>query len=273
MDATDVLEVVGQRVRPEGWNGSGRCANWRSDPGCRCASSCRSNRARGNISVKRLAELAEPSTRARRLLDTRVRDAPRVVALLGLRGAGKTTIGKQLARRLRARFVELDRRIEKAAEMSMARLFSLYGEDHYRRLERETLTEVLAEKRPTVLATGGGSSPLRHLCAAGQVGDHGVAARRPEDHWNRVVSQGIGADGGPSAGDGGSAYAAFQARAALCEGELHDRDVRPLGVRNRRRDPVERVHHVDRSLPPRGGCSLFSQGDQRIDPRGRRAGR
>src|SRR5206468_7106270 len=83
-------------------------------------------------------------------------DAPRVVALLGLRGAGKTTIGKQLARRLHVRFVELDRQIEKAADMSLAELFSLYGEDYYRRLERETLAKVLAERRPMVLATGGG---------------------------------------------------------------------------------------------------------------------
>ena len=96
---------------------------------------------RGNISVKRLADLARAFTIAHRRPAQRraTPDAPRVVALLGLRGAGKTTIGQQLARRLRVRFVELDRRIEKAADMSLAELFALHGEDYYRRLERETL--------------------------------------------------------------------------------------------------------------------------------------
>ena len=70
-----------------------------------------------------------------------------MVALLGLRGAGKTTIGKQLARRLHVRFVELDRRIEQAADLSLAEIFSLYGEDHYRRLEREALAAGAREHR------------------------------------------------------------------------------------------------------------------------------
>ena len=120
-------------------------------------------------------------------------DAPRVVALLGLRGAGKTTIGKQLARRLHVRFVELDRQIEKAADMSLAELFSLYGEDYYRRLERETLAEVLAEKRPMVLATGGGivESPDTYALLKKSAVTVWLRAA-PEDHWNRVVSQGIG---------------------------------------------------------------------------------
>ena len=118
-------------------------------------------------------------------------EAPRVVALLGLRGAGKTTIGKQLARRLHVRFVELDRQIEKAADMSLAELFSLYGEDYYRRLERETLAEVLAEKRPMVLATGGGivESPETYALLKKSAITVWLRAQ-PEDHWNRVVSQG-----------------------------------------------------------------------------------
>ena len=114
-----------------------------------------------------------------------------MVALLGLRGAGKTTIGKQLARRLRVRFVELDRRIEKAADMSLAELFSLYGEDYYRRLERETLAAVLAEKRPMVLATGGGivASPDTYALLKKSAVTVWLRAE-PEDHWNRVVRQG-----------------------------------------------------------------------------------
>jgi XRE family aerobic/anaerobic benzoate catabolism transcriptional regulator len=87
--------------------------------------------------------------------------------------------------------VELDRRIEKAAEISIGELFSMYGEDHYRRLERETLTQVLAENRPTVIATGGGivTSPDTYALLAKSAITVWLRAA-PEDHWNRVVSQG-----------------------------------------------------------------------------------
>ena len=99
---------------------------------------------RANISVKRLADLARAfNVPTADLLAEDHPDAPRMIALLGLRGAGKTTIGKQLARQLHVRFLELDKQIEKAADMSLAELFALYGEDYYRRLERETLAQVL----------------------------------------------------------------------------------------------------------------------------------
>lgn len=147
---------------------------------------------RGNISIKRLADLAGAFgvTAADLLRETTVLP-PRVIALLGLRGAGKTTIGKQLARRLHLRFVELDRRIEKAADMSLAELFSLYGEDHYRRLERETLARVLAENRSIVLATGGGLVASTETYAMLKAHATTIWLRAaPEDHWHRVVSQG-----------------------------------------------------------------------------------
>jgi XRE family aerobic/anaerobic benzoate catabolism transcriptional regulator len=190
--ATEILELVGQHVR------AARAArHWtirelaeRSGVSVRFLVQLESGR--GNISVKRLADLARAfKIPTADLLADDYPDAPRVVALLGLRGAGKTTIGKQLARRLHVRFVELDRRIEKAADMSLAELFSLYGEDYYRRLERETLAAVLAEKRPMVLATGGGivASPDTYALLKKSAVTVWLRAE-PEDHWNRVVSQG-----------------------------------------------------------------------------------
>jgi XRE family aerobic/anaerobic benzoate catabolism transcriptional regulator len=146
----------------------------------------------GNISVRRLADLARAfGVPTADLVTEDDREPQHVVALLGLRGAGKTTIGKQLARRLHLRFVELDRRIEKAADMSLAELFSLYGEDYYRRLERETLATVLNEKRAMVLATGGGivTSPDTYALLKKSATTVWLRAE-PEDHWNRVVSQG-----------------------------------------------------------------------------------
>jgi XRE family aerobic/anaerobic benzoate catabolism transcriptional regulator len=146
----------------------------------------------GNISVKRLDDVARALTLSPAdLLTDVVDDLPRLVALLGLRGAGKTTVGRQLARRLRIRFVELDRRIEQAADMSLSELFSLYGEEHYRRHERDALTLLIQEGRATVLATGGGivASPETYA----QLKKHAVTVwlrAAPEDHWNRVVRQG-----------------------------------------------------------------------------------
>jgi XRE family aerobic/anaerobic benzoate catabolism transcriptional regulator len=147
---------------------------------------------RGNISVRRLAEVARAlETSLSTLLAEDDAPPPRVIALLGLRGAGKTTIGRRLSRRLRVPFVELDRRIEQAADLSLSELFSLHGEEYYRRLERETLQAVLAENKPMVLATGGGivTSPETYALLRRSTLTVWLRAK-PEDHWNRVVRQG-----------------------------------------------------------------------------------
>jgi XRE family aerobic/anaerobic benzoate catabolism transcriptional regulator len=147
---------------------------------------------RGNISVRRLQDVARAleTTPSALLAEPETPSQP-VIALLGLRGAGKTTIGRRLARRLRLPFVELDRRVELAAELTLAELFSLHGESYYRRLERDVLQTLLDQQRQMVVATGGGIvtaaetyALLRRSCVT-------VWLRaRSEDHWNRVVRQG-----------------------------------------------------------------------------------
>jgi XRE family aerobic/anaerobic benzoate catabolism transcriptional regulator len=147
---------------------------------------------KGNISVKRLADVARALDTTAAALLTQA-DEPRrpVIALLGLRGAGKTTVGRRLARRLRVPFVELDRQIEDAAQLTLAELFSLHGEAHYRRLEREVLEQVLREAKPIVLATGGGlvTSPDTYALLRRSAVTVWLRAGA-EDHWNRVVRQG-----------------------------------------------------------------------------------
>jgi XRE family aerobic/anaerobic benzoate catabolism transcriptional regulator len=148
---------------------------------------------RANLSVRRLADLAGALELSPAVL---LADAPStsplpVVALLGVRGAGKTTIGRRLARRLHVPFTELDRRIEQAADLSLGELFTVQREEYYRRLERETLAQVLREPLPGVLATGGGivTSPETYALLRRSAVTVWLRAR-PEDHWNRVVRQG-----------------------------------------------------------------------------------
>lgn len=147
---------------------------------------------RGNISIKRLADLARAlETTPASLLTESDEPAQPVIALLGLRGAGKTTVGRRLARRLRVPFVELDRRVEQAADLSLSELFSLHGEDYYRRLERDALNEVLAERRGMVIATGGGIVTAADTYAQLRRSALTIWLRaKPEDHWDRVVRQG-----------------------------------------------------------------------------------
>src|SRR5919205_486143 len=77
------------------------------------------------------------------------------VALLGLRGAGKSTLGAKLAEALKIPFVELDREVEKEAGAPLGEVFAMYGQDAFRRFERRALERVLAQEARAVIAVGG----------------------------------------------------------------------------------------------------------------------
>src|SRR5699024_386752 len=81
---------------------------------------------------------------------------PKRIALTGLRGSGKSTVGPLLAEKLGLPFIELNNEVEKRAGLSLGTLFSVYGQGGFRRFERQCLDEVIAAYPELVLATGGG---------------------------------------------------------------------------------------------------------------------
>jgi XRE family aerobic/anaerobic benzoate catabolism transcriptional regulator len=113
------------------------------------------------------------------------------IALIGLRGAGKSTLGAKLAATLRIPFVELDREIERLAGMSLASLFDLYGQSAYRRYERRALESVIDSYDRAVIATGGSlvSEPATFDLLLSACFTVWLTAR-PEEHMSRVMAQG-----------------------------------------------------------------------------------
>jgi len=82
--------------------------------------------------------------------------ADRTIVLVGMMGAGKSAVGRQLAKRLGLRFVDADEEIERAADLTVAEIFNQYGEDYFRAGERRVIAR-LVDEGPCVLATGGGA--------------------------------------------------------------------------------------------------------------------
>jgi len=109
----------------------------------------------GNISVLLLRKVARAMAVSVERLVREDDGAARPVALVGLRGAGKSTLGAKLAASLNVPFVELDREVEKEAGAPLAEVFAMYGQDAFRRFERRALERVLGEHPRAVIATGG----------------------------------------------------------------------------------------------------------------------
>jgi XRE family aerobic/anaerobic benzoate catabolism transcriptional regulator len=114
----------------------------------------------------------------------------RPVALVGLRGAGKSTIGKKLADKIGWPFVELDRLIEQESGLSLSALFELHGEPHVRALEARAVADVV-DKGAVVVAVGGGVVTRNETwqLLRGRALTVWLKAT-PQDHWDRVRAQG-----------------------------------------------------------------------------------
>lgn len=170
-------------------------------------------RGEGNASLLRLGELAlalgvslaelvveagpvvDDLTRFGRLADTerrrRLGGERLAIALVGLRGAGKSTAGRALATRLGVPFHEVDALVEQRAGMPLGTLFSEHGSERYRQLEREVIDALLAPGAAVVFTTGGSLvtdtltwSDLRRRARTAWL------RARPESHLRRVEAQG-----------------------------------------------------------------------------------
>jgi XRE family aerobic/anaerobic benzoate catabolism transcriptional regulator len=198
----DLLSAIGERVRKlrlsRGWTQSQFAERAQLSP----RFLAQLEAGQGNISISRLAQVAEalhlplrqlipPATLNRTKQASESPARRRIIALIGLRGAGKTSVGVPLARRLKMPFVELDSLIEKAASMPLAQIFSLHGEGYYRRLEYQVLKKILRNPKPLVLATGGSLvtdprtwSLVKQSCTTVWL------KANPEVYWNRLLRQG-----------------------------------------------------------------------------------
>ncbi len=151
----------------------------------------------GNISVARLEDVAEglATTGAELLaaasLAAKTPATPGILALVGLRGAGKSSIGAAVAERLGVPFVELDELIVREAQMTLSTIFEIHGERYYRGVEREVLRRLLVAGKPMVIATGG--SIVTDAETWGLLRSRAQTIwlkATPHDHWDRVVAQG-----------------------------------------------------------------------------------
>lgn len=189
MPATDgaaLLHRIGARVRARRQNQGLTLKSLAAQCGLSARFLSEVEQGRANIAVTRLDNLA--SSLGVPLVDL-VSPSPRVITLLGVRGAGKTSVGSRLAGVLGVPFIELVDQVEAAADMPLADIFSL-GHAYYPRLERESLDRVLDARRPCVIALPGGIVERDALDRIRRDSFSVWLKASPEDLWSRVFAQG-----------------------------------------------------------------------------------
>jgi XRE family aerobic/anaerobic benzoate catabolism transcriptional regulator len=191
MSETAYLSLLGDRVRA-----------WRNEHGmtrkalsAACGVSERYlaqlEAGEGNISVLLLRKVARAMGVPVESLVREEQMAAKPIALLGLRGAGKSSLGSRLADMLKLPFVELDREVEKEAGAELGEVFAMYGQDAFRRFERRALERVLAQHEQAVIATGGSlvTDPGTYKLLLERCVCIWLKAS-PEEHMARVIAQG-----------------------------------------------------------------------------------
>ena len=147
---------------------------------------------KGNISVQRLADIASALTLSLgELFRGLGPQGPLVLALVGLRGAGKSTLGHLAAKHLSIPFVELDQKIVETCSMSLSEIFSFGGESYYHELQDRVLQDIFSSPKPMIIATGG--SIVRASISWERLRNYAKTIwlyAKPESYLNRVYAQG-----------------------------------------------------------------------------------
>jgi XRE family aerobic/anaerobic benzoate catabolism transcriptional regulator len=191
MTETAYLSLLGERVRA-----------WRNEQGVTrkalSAASGVSERylaqleaGEGNISVLLLRKVARAMGVPVESLVREDERKEKCIALLGLRGAGKSTLGEKLAQALGVAFVELDREVEREAGAELGEVFAMYGQEGFRRFERRALERVLAQHDRAVVAVGG--SLVTDAATYKLLRERSLCVwlkASPEEHMARVIAQG-----------------------------------------------------------------------------------
>ena len=191
MTETAYLSLLGDRVRA-----------WRTDQGMTRKTLARASgvserylaqleAGEGNISVLLLRKVARAMRVPVENLVREEENAHKPIALLGLRGAGKSTLGAKLAESMKLPFIELDREVEKEAGAALGEVFAMYGQEAFRRFERRALERVLSQHERAVIATGGGlvTDPDTYKLLLERCTCIWLKAS-PEEHMGRVIAQG-----------------------------------------------------------------------------------
>lgn len=189
---SDILHTIGARLRAQRLEAALTQAELARKAGVSPRFLVQLEQGQGNISVVRLAEVCAAldlplAELFRGVGQTKVGK----IALVGLRGAGKSTVGARLAERTGATFVELDGLVEQEAGMTLSEIFELRGESHYRALEREVLERTLRRRGNMVIAAGGSVVTAPETWRRLQEGAQTVWLQAsPASHLARVRAQG-----------------------------------------------------------------------------------
>ena len=189
---SEVLHTIGTRLRARRLEWALTQSELASRAGVSPRFLVQLEQGQGNISVGRLAEVCEALDLPLSELFRGVGQAKsRKIALVGLRGAGKSSVGARLAAKTGATFVELDGLVEEEAGMTLSEIFELRGESHYRALEREVLERTLRQKGSIVIAAGGSVVTAPETWRRLQEGTQTVWLQAsPASHLARVRAQG-----------------------------------------------------------------------------------
>ncbi len=149
----------------------------------------RINELLGRLSTAELPSVAQMIEQ--RIRESAASERSRRIALVGLRGAGKTTLGQMLAKRLGWPFVELNRVVEQEYGASVSMLIEMSGVTAFRRYEQASLEKVIAENDKVVIATAGGivANPETYALLLRRAHTVWVQAQ-PQEHMSRVMAQG-----------------------------------------------------------------------------------